>query len=148
MGWDDGSATTVAEQQGEGAGMLDALPISMLDASGWGALGAFLILSYFLFHKGVFKTSGEYNRMVTSFTERITEAGNQFAQRIADLKEFYEARLSDKDAVISEKNETIKFLNETVDVQSQSIADLARQNETTEHVIQAIQQVSQGVRSD
>lgn len=121
--------------------MLEGLPLSLFEATGWGALASFLIFSGVLIHRGAIKTKGEVDRIVQSYLDRI-----------AELREHHEERVADKDRVISDKDqtnrdnvETMKHILDTLDGYGEHLASLDKQSAVTEQVIEALQQaVRQG----
>lgn len=86
---------------------------------------------FFALWKGWIHVGGEFKRLVDGFNERI-----------ADLKTYYESRLADKQAVVDEKSKANEALTAVVTEQSKQITDLVRATETTEHLIEALQEAA------
>jgi len=112
------------------------MPPSLFTATGWGALGTALIITWVMFAKGALKTGSEYR-------QGLADNKAAFDARVSDLKEFFTGRLADKDAIIAEKTEANKFLMETVEILEGQLGEMVRASETSEHVIQAIQEAAQ-----
>ena len=118
--------------------MLDGIPMPFFEMSGWGALGAFVILLgilvYRWFSRGTLITKGEHERVVQGYKDRI-----------AQLIDIYNDRLGDKDKVIEDKDrtnranqETMRTILDTLDGYGQHFNELAASQRVTEQVIVAL----------
>lgn len=124
--------------------VLGDIPLPLFEASGWGALGIFVILMglavYRWFSNGTIITKGEHDRAVANYQKRIEE-----------LTSIYDARLTDKDQVIADKDETnranqetMKAILDTLDDYGKNLNDLALSQSVTEQVIRALNGIMPG----
>lgn len=95
--------------------MIEGIPVSLFEVSGWGAFGFALLVLFVLNSRGKIKTEGEVNRIIEGWENRVADLKATHTHEMAELKESYQGRLADKDEQILNKRKDIEELRRAND---------------------------------